>query len=113
MIGGARVMDEKSDSFIIEGIREDGRTFRPGDWIDRLSTLLATFGADHRLHYAAEVQPCLIEGERCLVVARDLEQKQPEIYRQIMGFAQENRLRIQPDRRHTLHAAGEERRQTE
>lgn len=106
-------MDDKVEALIIEGVREDGRTFRPGDWIDRLSTLLATFGADHRLHYAAEVQPCLIDGERCLVVARDLELKQPEIYRQIMNFAQENKLRIQPDRRHTLHATTDERRQGE
>lgn len=105
-------MDGEEVGFIIEGVREDGRTFRPSDWIDRLSTLLATFGSDHRLHYAAEVQPCIVQGERCLVVARDLEEKQPEIYRQIMAFAHENKLRIQPDRRHTLHAVTTERRQS-
>jgi hypothetical protein len=103
-------MDDKSEGFIIEGIREDGARFRPGDWIDRLSTLIATFGPDHRLFYAPEVQPCLIEGERCLVISRDLEHKHPEIYQQIMQFARDNQLRTHPDRRQRQLPVSEERR---
>ncbi len=103
-------MDEKTNGFIIEGIREDGAAFRPGDWIDRLAALMSTFGPDRRLNYSPLVQPCMIQGQRCLVIARDLMQKQPEIYQQIIKFAQDNQLRIQPDRRQRNEPVSEERR---
>jgi len=90
-------MDENNYGFIIEGIREDGKAFRPGDWIDRLAALMSTFGPDRRLQYSPLLQPCMIQGQRCLVIARSLEQEQPEIFHQIVKFALDNRLRMQPD----------------
>lgn len=57
---------------IIEGITEDGQIFHPRNWIDRLSASLATFGADHRLHYSRCAQPQIVSGKRCLVVAVEL-----------------------------------------
>jgi hypothetical protein len=104
-------MDESIKAFIIEGICEDGAAFRPSDWTERLAALMSTFGPDRRLSYSPLVQPCLIQGQRCLVIARDLEQKQPEIYSQIMKFAQDNQLRIQPDRRQRNEPVKVERRQ--
>ena len=104
-------MDKMSNGFIIEGVCEDGASFRPSDWIDRLAALMSTFGPDRRLQYSPLVQPCLIQGQRCLVIDRDMEQKHPEIYSQIMKFAQDNQLRIQPDRRQRKQPVSEERRQ--
>ncbi len=84
---------------VIHGTREDGGRLRPSDWIERISSTLASFGEDHRLRYADSVQPCIIDGEKCLVVARGLRDSNPAAYDFIMDFAESNRLRIQVDRR--------------
>lgn len=84
---------------VIQGIREDGGKLRPSDWIERISSTLATFGADQRLRYSESVQPCIISGEKCLVVARGLSHAQPEMYRYIVDFAESNKLCIFTDRR--------------
>lgn len=87
------------DYVVIEGIKEDGNRLRPSDWIERLSSSLASFGMDHRLRYDTCVQPCVVDGQKCLVVARDLSEKNPAAYDFIMGFARSNQLRLQLDRR--------------
>lgn len=87
------------DYVVIEGIKEDGNRLRPSDWIERLSSSLASFGTDNRLRYDTCVQPCVVEGQKCLVVARDLSEKNPGAYEFIMGFARSNQLRLQLDRR--------------
>lgn len=90
---------ELSKPMIIEGRSEDDRKFRPSDWVERVSSVLASFGADNKLRYSEYVHPCMIEGERCLVVARGLNQYSPAVYAYVMQFASENSLRIQEDRR--------------
>jgi len=84
---------------VIQGIKEDGAKLRPSDWIERLSSTLATFGKDQRLKYHEYVQPCMINGEKCLVVARGLSHQDPEMYNFVMGFATGNKLQIVADRR--------------
>ncbi len=84
---------------VIKGIKEDGAKLRPSDWIERLSSTLASFGQDQRLKYNECVQPCMINGEKCLVVARGLSVKNPEMYDFVMGFARGNKLQIVTDRR--------------
>ncbi len=90
---------ENDDRWIIEGVMTDGACFRPSDWIERISTSLATFGQDHRLCYDSEVQPCVIHGQKCLVIGKGLSQRNPELLAYIMKFAEDNQLRIQEDRR--------------
>ena len=88
------------DRIIIEGVREDNnKPFRPSDWAERISEMLASFGPDHKLHYSEFVHPCIIGGEQCLVVNRKLNETQPDAFKFILKFAQENQLRIQEDRR--------------
>lgn len=87
------------DDWVITGTTENGKKFRPSDWSERLSSALASFLVDHRLRYSAGVQPCILDGERCLVVARWLEEADPAAYAYVMGFARDNRLRVQLDRR--------------
>jgi len=88
-----------SERVVIHGTREDGSKLRPSDWIERLSSALATFGKGKRLQYSASVKPCIIEGKKCLVVSRCLEQSDPQAYAFVMAFAQSNKLKIQIDRR--------------
>lgn len=89
---------------VITGVQENGKKFRPSDWIERLSSTLASFQVDNRLRYSAGVQPCMLDGEQCLVVARWLETADPAAYDYVMGFAQANQLRIQIDRRTGVRA---------
>ena len=84
---------------VIQGIKEDGGKLRPSDWIERLSSTLASFGADQRLKYDECVQPCIMNGEKCLVVARGLSNKNPAMYEFVMNFAKGNKLQIMTDRR--------------
>lgn len=92
-------MSDPDERFIISGIREDGKPLRPTDWVERLSSVLASFDENRRLRYSDSVQPCIIGGEKCLVVARGLETVNPAAYAFVMDFARSNGLRILADRR--------------
>jgi hypothetical protein len=87
------------DYLVITSVMENGEKFRPADWTERLSSTLASFQVDHRLRYAQGVQPCIIDGEPCLLVARWLESADRNAYDFVMGFAKTNQLKIQEDRR--------------
>lgn len=87
------------NNLIITGTMENGQTFRPSDWIERLGSTLASFQVDRRLRYSQGVQPCIINGEPCLVVARWLEATDRIAYDFVMDFARANQLRVQLDRR--------------
>lgn len=79
---------------IIEGQTQDGKTFRPSDWSERLCDLLAAFGRDQRIRYSPLLQPLIRNGLRCVVMDDSLQLAHPNLYRQIMDFAQSNRLII-------------------
>lgn len=102
---------DDSSRLIIEGVMENNRIFRPSDWIDRLSSLWARFGADNKLRYSSKIYPCMINGERCLIVAKNLSQSDPIAYDFILKFARDNKLRVQEDRREQAEQIAEERRQ--
>ncbi len=79
---------------VVESIAEDGGKFRPSDWVERISTTLATFGPDHRLHYDESVRPSIINGEKCLLIDKTLQQKNPQAFEYILNFVRTNRLRM-------------------
>lgn len=89
----------ENEKWVIRGVTEEGKKLRPSDWIERISSTLASFGNDHRLQYSSAVAPCIIDGEKCLVVARNLDEIDPDAYAFIMGFAKSNQLSIREDRR--------------
>ena len=89
----------EEENWVIRGVTEEGKKLRPSDWIERISSTLAHFGSDQRLKYSSAVAPCMIDGEKCLVVARNLSELNPEAYKFVMGFAESNQLCIREDRR--------------
>lgn len=99
-------MASAEDYFVISGMREDGKKLRPTDWIERISSSLASFDEDRRLRYSVSVKPCIVNGEKCLIVARCLETANPEAYRFVMDFAASNQLKVQTDRREDERALG-------
>lgn len=82
---------------IVESYRQDGKVFRPSDWIERICSTLAEFGSDHRLHYMEGVSPRVVNGERCLVMAKTVSESHPEVYRYVMDFVISNNLRVREE----------------
>jgi hypothetical protein len=80
-------------NWLIEGITEDGRRFRPSDWVDRLSSALGSFGPDQRLRYGL-VRPYFHNGQKCLLVNKCLENDNPGGFEYVCGFARANGLRM-------------------
>ena len=87
------------DVIVIQGVNEEGKKLRPSDWIERISSTLASFDSNQRLQYSRSVKPCIVSGEKCLVVARGLEQSNPEAYEFVLNFARSNQLKTFEDRR--------------
>lgn len=83
---------------IIEGVTEEGRTFRPSDWIERISGNLCTFGKDRRMRYSHLVQPQMLDGAKCLAVDPELRERNPIAFNFLMEFARSNRLRVRDPR---------------
>lgn len=88
-----------SDTIIIGGIDNNGHKFRPSDWVERLASIISSFGEDQRLQYHRCAIPCTIQGVKSLVVDQRLQDNIPQAYEFIMDFAKNNNLRIQFDRR--------------
>lgn len=87
-------MHISSQDFIIKGVTVAGKTFRPGDWAERLSGVLSSFGRDNRMSYSPYVRPITLNGVKCVAVDRSLKEVEPQGFRFLMGFAQDNELQV-------------------
>jgi hypothetical protein len=84
---------------VIAGTTENDDAFDPSVWIENLASILASFLADPRLRYAQGVQPNVVDGEMCLLVATWLETTDRATYDYVMDFAKTNQLRTKLDQR--------------
>lgn len=80
--------------YVIRGYTEDGRKFRPSDWIDRISSMMASYGSSHRLVFSELLHPELYEGEKCLIIDTELEIKHPIMFQYVMNFVKSNKLEM-------------------
>ena len=78
---------------IIEGITENGKTFRPSDWAERMSGTLSTFKG-HRIQYSPLLQPMAKDGYMCVLLDPALKISNPVLYNSILEFARTNHLKI-------------------
>lgn len=81
------------------GMPEHDEAFNPSAWIENLASILAGFLADPRLRYAQGIQPNVVDGELCLLIATWLESSDRATYDYVMAYAKANQLRVQQDRR--------------
>ena len=87
-------MDEKKDSkIVIEGVTEDGEAFRPSDWAERMSGSLSTF-KNHRIYYSPLLSPTVQNGNKGILLDTSLQDSNPALYKYIMDFAKQNKLKI-------------------
>ena len=106
--------------FVIQGITRDGSTFRPANWGDRLSDMLATTGQDGRILYSAYLRPMIIQGTPSVVVRFSLEKADPDAFELVRQFVSSNQLKVRAGRNRMqagetqiFFATGKERRSQE
>ncbi|HQR50913.1 MAG TPA: DUF3579 domain-containing protein [Methylophilaceae bacterium] len=87
-------MSSDINEIIIEGLTRAGKPFRPSDWVDRMCSTYASFGADRKLRYSPYLKPQLLNGVRCLAVDMRLREINPEGFKQLMLFVEENQLNV-------------------
>ena len=83
----------------IQGITQDGKTFRPGDWADRLCGVMSPFRPGgpqpgSHLTYSPWCIPTLINGVRCVVVNAELRETEPMAWDFVINFAKDNGLQM-------------------
>lgn len=87
----------KATKIIIEGITENGETFRPSDWAERLCGRLASFDPDRmRYYYSPNLYPEFDHDTqvKCLIIDPILKVTHPEIYDAVLKFAYEHKLKV-------------------
>jgi hypothetical protein len=90
-------MTSEVRSFVIYGVTENGNTFRPSDWAERLAGILAPYKpagvrASH-LSYSPYAIPTVVDGVRCVVVDERLRDIEPLAWKFVHDFAADNLLK--------------------
>ncbi len=80
------------------------------EWVRQIKLRRASFEYDHRLKHSLDAQPCFIDGMASIIVAPDLEIRDPFAFSYILRFAEENTLAIVLDRRTQQESVELERR---
>lgn len=96
----------QASRFVIIGQTQDGRSFRPSDWAERLAGVMAEFrpkkktgarsgvGRFH-LGYSPYVLPSMYHGFKCVIVDRRLHDIEPLAHHFVLNFALDNQLRTE------------------
>jgi len=79
---------------IIQGITQQGGTFRPSDWAERLCGSVATYGPGRRIIFHPNVKLASLEGVKCVVIDASLEEDDEMLFEFLTDFADENKLQI-------------------
>ncbi len=83
----------------IQGITQDGKTFRPSDWAERLAGVMCQFrpgGAQPGSHlsYSPWCVPTTLDGVKCVIVNRELREAEPMAWDFVLNFARDNNLKV-------------------
>lgn len=84
---------KSGSTIVIEGVTDEGETFRPSDWAERVSGTLSTF-RNHRIFYSPLLRPSIQNENKCVVLDKALKESHPTLYEHILQFARENNLKI-------------------
>ncbi len=87
-----------SKEYFIQGVTQDGKPFRPSDWIERLCGVMSHFrpegsgGRHAHLGYSPYARPMVTEGVKGVVVDERLYEIEPKALEFVLNFAKENNL---------------------
>ncbi|TKC82999.1 DUF3579 domain-containing protein [Trinickia terrae] len=91
--------DESIETFCIKGITHQGKTFRPGDWGERLMGVITLYVGERRpgLHVASTrlAMPVVEAGVKCLIVCGELRRVCPDAFDFVIRFARDNDLPVE------------------
>ena len=82
----------------IVGLTQEGKTFRPSDWAERLCGVLSPYrpggaqGAGAHLSYSPYCRPSLFNNHRCVIVDFKLRDLEPMAWNFALSFAKDNQL---------------------
>ncbi len=86
---------------VIRGVTEDGRSFRPSDWAERLASAMSSFrpeggarGIGAFIGYSPFCVPTVNDGVKCVVVDEALRGVEPMAWDFVMNFARDNALQL-------------------
>lgn len=82
-----------SKKTILIGLTAEGNKFRPSDWAERMCGSLCTF-RNRRIYYSPLLRPAIREGIKCVIIDETLVDKEPGIHKQILNFAETNKLQM-------------------
>ncbi|QCP48538.1 DUF3579 domain-containing protein [Trinickia violacea] len=87
------------ETFCIRGITHQGKTFRPGDWGERLMGVITLYVGERQpgLHVASTrlAMPVVEAGVKCLIVCGELRRVCPDAFDFVMRFARDNALPVE------------------
>lgn len=93
------MVSPSSKEVFIQGITQDGKTFRPSDWAERLAGVMSSFRPGgvrpgSHLSYSPWCIPTTLNGVKCVVVHRDLRDYEPMAWDFVINFARDNNLQV-------------------
>ena len=87
---------------VIRGVTQDGRSFRPSDWAERLASAMSSFrpeggasGIGAFIGYSPYCVPTVNDGVKCVVVDEALRGVEPMAWDFVMNFARDNALQLE------------------
>jgi hypothetical protein len=93
------MVSSTSKQVFIQGITQNGRTFRPSDWAERLAGVMSSFrpgGAKPGSHlgYSPWCVPTMVGAVKCIIVHHDMRDAEPMAWDFCMNFARDNDLQV-------------------
>lgn len=88
-----------SSKLYILGLTQEGKTFRPSDWAERLAGVMSQFRPGgpqpgSHLGYSPWCVPTTRNGVKCVIVDRHLEEAEFMAWEFVLNFARDNHLRV-------------------
>jgi len=87
--------------YFIKGLTQDGRSFRPSDWAERLAGAMSSFrpggsagGIAAFIGYSPYCEPQFVDGIKCVLVNEALRELEPMAWDFVMNFARDNALQV-------------------
>lgn len=83
----------------ILGVTQEGKTFRPSDWSERLAGVMSQFRPGgpqpgSHLGYSEWCFPTVIDGVKCVVVDSALREVEPMAWDFVLNFGRDNNLKM-------------------
>lgn len=82
------------NNWIVLGIDQDEKIFRPSDWAARICELACNVQHRGSVRYSEDLRPIRYNGQTAVYVDSDLKQDHTRIWEQVMSFAKLHQLKV-------------------